>query len=132
MLSFYLYLIVIKNLLIFSNLGFGWEWGPSAGLGNLVVCLNDNPWYEHCLQPPCGQLNVVNDAMYELLGTIYSSMFSIFDNGLFHMGGEEVYLKCYNDTREITDWMEAAGVARDVDGFMYLLGYYQQKGRGNL
>lgn len=60
-----------------AHVGFGWEWGPSAGLGNLVVCLNEDPWYDLCLQPPCGQLNIVNDNVYVMLGMQISKFHDI-------------------------------------------------------
>ncbi|OXA43476.1 Chitooligosaccharidolytic beta-N-acetylglucosaminidase [Folsomia candida] len=115
-----------------SHAGFGWEWGPSAGMGNLVVCLNADPWYDYCLEPPCGQLNIVNNYVYELLGEIYTSMLGIFDNDLFHMGGDEVHMNCYNTTKEITDWMAENGTSTDMDGFVSLLGSFTSKAHDKL
>ena len=36
------------------------------------------------------QLNIVNEKVYELLGTLYKEMFEIFDPDVFHFGGDEV------------------------------------------
>lgn len=30
----------------------------------MVVCLNKEPWREFCNEPPCGQLNPVNNETY--------------------------------------------------------------------
>lgn len=46
-----------------SHAGNGWQWGPAAGLGNMTVCLNVQPWRKFCVQPPCGQLNPFNENM---------------------------------------------------------------------
>ncbi|XP_021963248.1 chitooligosaccharidolytic beta-N-acetylglucosaminidase isoform X1 [Folsomia candida] len=115
-----------------AHVGFGWEWGPSAGLGNLVVCLNEDPWYDLCLQPPCGQLNIVNDNVYVMLGHIFTSMLKIFDNDLFHMGGDEVHFGCYNSSEEIKAWMAANGTSTDVAGFVSLWGSFQHQAHDKL
>ncbi len=38
------------------------------GYEELAVWVNEDPWYEYCVEPPCGQLNIVNENMYQLLG----------------------------------------------------------------
>ena len=35
--------------------------------GDLVVCLGKEPWTDYCLEPPCGQMNVVNQGLYPVL-----------------------------------------------------------------
>lgn len=41
----------------------GWQWGESEGLGELSVCRG--MWTNKGLEPPSGQLNVANPAVYE-------------------------------------------------------------------
>jgi len=55
-----------------GSLGHGWQWGPTEDKGNLVVCLDADPWYDYCVEPPCGQLNIANQEVYNILGTIFS------------------------------------------------------------
>lgn len=51
-----------------AHVGNGWQWGPKEGKGDMAVCINQGPWEKFCVEPPCGQLNPVNEAMYEILG----------------------------------------------------------------
>lgn len=74
-----------------SHAGNGWQWGKSAGLGDLAVCVNQMPWRSYCIQPPCGQLNPINPHTYSVLGDIYNDIIDILPNKeVFHMGGDEV------------------------------------------
>lgn len=74
-----------------SHAGNGWQWGPSAGLGNLAVCVNKNPWRQYCIQPPCGQLNPANPNVFAVLGELYKDIVEVFPKEeYFHMGGDEV------------------------------------------
>lgn len=52
----------------------GWAWGEEAGLGPLVVCAGQQPWRSFCIQPPCGQLNPANLAVYSVLRSLYRSV----------------------------------------------------------
>lgn len=56
-------------------------------------------------------------------------MLKIFDNDLFHMGGDEVHFGCYNSSEEIKAWMAANGTSTDVAGFVSLWGSFQHQGK---
>lgn len=74
-----------------SHVGNGWQWGSEVGLGDLAVCLNQQPWRQYCIQPPCGQLNPANKNVYNVLGDLYNDMIDMLpQNEAFHMGGDEV------------------------------------------
>jgi len=74
-----------------SHAGNGWQWGEAAGLGQLAVCVNQQPWRKYCIQPPCGQLNPTNPNLYRVLRDLYRDMLDIFPAGEpLHMGGDEV------------------------------------------
>ncbi|XP_027837805.2 chitooligosaccharidolytic beta-N-acetylglucosaminidase-like isoform X2 [Aphis gossypii] len=91
-----------------AHAGYGWQWGKDAGLGNMVICLGNRPWEDYCLQPPCGQLNPLNNHTYTWLGKIYKDLVSVFPKGeAFHMGGDEVAVRCWNTTDEIVEWMQS-------------------------
>ncbi|XP_051156817.1 probable beta-hexosaminidase fdl isoform X2 [Leptopilina boulardi] len=102
-----------------SHAGAGWEWGPDAGLGNLAVCINQQPWRDYCIQPPCGQLNPVNPYTLSTLRNLYSDILDIWDKDtILHLGGDELFINCWNSTSEITDEMKAKGMGlRDIDFF---------------
>lgn len=61
-------------------------------------------------------------------GDIYADMMGMFDNDIFHMGGDEVDFRCYNDTKEITDYMKANDYPLTSEGFYQLWGEFQKKG----
>ncbi|XKL63937.1 hypothetical protein PGB90_006301 [Kerria lacca] len=111
-----------------SHAGNGWQWGESMGLGNLSVCVNKNPWRNYCVQPPCGQLNPINPNVYKVLGLLYKDLVNIFPEGeIFHMGGDEVAISCWNSTQEITDFMKKEGMTRNTEDFLELWAYFHNK-----
>ena len=54
-----------------ARAGNGWQWGEREGKGELAVCLNKEPWREFCNEPPCGQLNPLNNETYIVSGYFY-------------------------------------------------------------
>jgi len=88
-----------------AHCGEGWQWGPSKGMGNLAVCVKKEPWQNYCVEPPCGQLNPTNMKIYDVLGKIYKTYFDLFNPDIYHAGGDEININCWNTTAEITDWM---------------------------
>ncbi|XP_022910196.1 chitooligosaccharidolytic beta-N-acetylglucosaminidase [Onthophagus taurus] len=111
-----------------AHAGNGWQFGAHAGLGDLAVCVNRSPWRQYCIQPPCGQLNPINKNVYLTLGKLYSDLAKIFPKGeFFHMGGDELFIPCWNSTQEILDYMSQAGMGRDLEDFIVLWGEYQEK-----
>ena len=89
-----------------AHCGEGWQWGEKAGLGKLAVCVNKEPWQKYCVEPPCGQLNPTNDNVYDILGKIYKEYLDLFSPDIFHAGGDEININCWNTTKEITDWLK--------------------------
>lgn len=84
-----------------SHAGNGWQWGPSAGIGSLTVCGNQQPWRNFCIQPPCGQLNPANANVFHVLQRIYTDVVAAMAPGeALHMGGDEVY---YSSMRNKTN-----------------------------
>lgn len=61
------------------------------GYGDLAVCVNNKNWRQYCIQPPCGQLNPANAALYRVLKDLYADLAELLPRpALFHMGGDEV------------------------------------------
>ncbi|XP_064096224.1 chitooligosaccharidolytic beta-N-acetylglucosaminidase-like [Macrobrachium nipponense] len=111
-----------------AHVGNGFQWGPQHGLGNLAVCVNEEPWQSFCLEPPCGQLNLANEKMYEVLGQIYRDLINLFQPlDLFHFGGDEINLACWNSTKEIMDWMNANGFGTSEDAYYEQWSKFQEK-----
>jgi len=111
-----------------AHVGNGWQWGPQEGKGDLAVCVNQEPWQKYCVEPPCGQFNPVNNHVYEILGKLYRDMLEIFDNDLFHMGGDEVNVNCWNTTTEITQYLIKNSKDLSQESFTELWNDFQQKG----
>lgn len=111
-----------------AHAGYGWQWGQKAGLGDLAVCVNKQPWRSYCIQPPCGQLNPVNPNVSVVMKEVYKDLIQVNDGEVnFHMGGDEVHLGCWNSTQEIVDGMRQRGYNRTKDGFMQLWSEFQQE-----
>ncbi|KAF4531844.1 hypothetical protein B566_EDAN000870 [Ephemera danica] len=101
---------IIPELDAPAHAGNGWQWGPQAGLGELAVCINQQPWKNYCIQPPCGQLNPGNENVYKILGDIYGDMANAFRphaNTVFHMGGDEVVISCWRSSQAVTEWLSS-------------------------
>ncbi|XP_017871691.1 PREDICTED: chitooligosaccharidolytic beta-N-acetylglucosaminidase [Drosophila arizonae] len=111
-----------------SHAGSGWQWGPAAGLGNMSVCLNQSPWRNYCVQPPCGQLNPINDHMYAVLKEIFADIAELgAPEETIHMGGDEVFIPCWNRTEEITTQMKARGYDLSQESFLRLWSQFHQR-----
>ena len=86
-----------------AHAGNGWDWGPKHGMGELSLCINQQPWNFYCGEPPCGQLNPKNNNTYLVLEKLYSELLEATGPvDFFHLGGDEVNLECwaqhFNDT----------------------------------
>ncbi|XP_071535259.1 chitooligosaccharidolytic beta-N-acetylglucosaminidase-like isoform X2 [Panulirus ornatus] len=111
-----------------AHVGNGWQWGEMQGLGKLAVCVNKEPWQSYCVEPPCGQLNLANPKMYEVLGQIYNEIVELFSPiDLFHFGGDEVNLNCWNTTEEIVSWMTDNNFGLDEDAYYNQWNVFQNK-----
>ncbi|XP_055625066.1 chitooligosaccharidolytic beta-N-acetylglucosaminidase isoform X2 [Toxorhynchites rutilus septentrionalis] len=111
---------VIPELDAPAHVGEGWE------RTNLTSCFNYQPWEKYCVEPPCGQLNPIKDELYNVLEDIYREMNEMFTHtDMFHMGGDEVSMSCWNTSAEIQQWMKAKGWGLEESDFMKLWDYFQ-------
>lgn len=80
-----------------AHAGNGWDWGVKHGLGELAVCVNQQPWNMYCGEPPCGQLNPENPNVYKVLENLYKDVLELSkETEMFHLGGDEVNLHCWD------------------------------------
>lgn len=70
-----------------AHVGVGWDF---PGAENYTVCVEREPWFDWCLQPPCGQLNPAEPEIYDQLEAIYEELHDVFQFDTFHMGADEV------------------------------------------
>ncbi|MPC14659.1 Chitooligosaccharidolytic beta-N-acetylglucosaminidase [Portunus trituberculatus] len=109
-----------------AHVGNGWQWGDKEGLGQLAVCVNQEPWQSYCVEPPCGQLNLANPNMYDVLGQIYKELVQLFSPlELFHFGGDEVNLNCWNTTEEIFNFMVDNGYGTNESDYYHQWAVFQ-------
>ena len=76
--------LVVPELDQPAHTGAGWD-----SEEDLLVCHQASPWEDYCVQPPCGQLNLANPAIYSTLNTVFSDMLDMFSPPVFHLGGDE-------------------------------------------
>ena len=110
-----------------AHVGNGWQFGEAEGKGRLAVCVNQEPWQDYCVEPPCGQINPVNDNVYDVLGKLYQDFFELFDTDMFHMGGDEVNLNCWNTTEEIKEFLRREGKTGTEEELLGLWRTFQDK-----
>lgn len=103
-----------------AHAGNGWQWGEAAGLGRMALCVNQEPWTKYCVEPPCGQLNPLNENTYNILSIIYEDYVRRFQPDLFHFGGDEVNVGCWNTSKEVTNWMNSMNKSRSKEDFLDL------------
>lgn len=93
------------------------------------MCVDSQPWKKSCIQPNCGQLNPANENMYSTLRDIYRDIRDYKERDEFiHLGGDEVFIQCWNQTKEITDYMETQKFSRYTsEGFLQLWAQFQDR-----
>lgn len=80
----------------------GWKRNNSE----LVVCGNSEWDLERtAVEPPAGQLNPLSAKTYQVIQEVYLELTDIFPDNLFHVGGDEVSVGCYNSSSEIRQWL---------------------------
>uniref|UniRef100_A0A182M4F8 Beta-hexosaminidase n=1 Tax=Anopheles culicifacies TaxID=139723 RepID=A0A182M4F8_9DIPT len=111
---------IIPELDAPAHVGEGWE-----KLG-VTACFNYQPWENYCVEPPCGQLDPTQDALYNILEDVYREMNVMFNRSdVFHMGGDEVSIRCWNATVRIQNWMNEQEWGLQEADFMKLWNYFQ-------
>jgi len=112
-----------------AHVGNGWQFAEDKHpeWGRLAVCVNKEPWQEFCVEPPCGQFNVLNEKVYELLGDMFKEWFEMFDTDVFHMGGDEVNFDCWRSEPEFKDYMKQHNKNGSKEDYLDLWREFQQK-----
>lgn len=79
-----------------AHSGNGWQWGSLKGLGDLSLCVNQQPWMSYCGEPSCGQMNPKNNNTYNILESLYEELLNLTKTtDYFHLGGDEVNFDCW-------------------------------------
>ncbi|CAK9435278.1 uncharacterized protein LODBEIA_P57570 [Lodderomyces beijingensis] len=64
---------------------------------NIVECA-DQFWNYAGVEPPSGQLNIMNDETYTVIGDVYHELSNVFRDHYFHVGNDELQKNCYPDS----------------------------------
>lgn len=119
-----------------AHMAAGWQFGSSAGLGELVLCADPqgtggHQWATDALEPPSGQLNLANPNSLSILNSIYGDVIAQIPSPYFHLGGDEVIvgsddvtIACYNSStlgKPILDYLTTLGFSRNDQGSFYAL-----------
>ncbi len=70
------------------------------------------------------QLNPVQNGVLDVLEEVYREWWDVFRFDTFHLGADEIDLRCYNSSSELTDYMEERGIPRTQDGFLGMVVLY--------
>lgn len=86
---------------------------------DIVAC--ENSWWSNdnwplhtAVQPNPGQLEILNDKTYEVVGKVYKELSGLFTDDFFHVGGDELQTGCYNLSTITQEWF-AANSSRTYD-----------------
>jgi hexosaminidase len=94
---------------------------------NLTSCYHPEPSQPCMGAHPCGQLDPSKGELYIVLEDIYRELVEYFDNPeIFHTGGDEIFLPCWNASSSLQSWMLNRGWNLNEEGFMSLWGYFQE------
>lgn len=73
-----------------------------------------------------GHFDPTKDELYEYIGDIFGEIVEAFQPTLFHMGGDEVSISCWNTSASIREWMSTRmGWGDSKNDFMKLWSHYQ-------
>ena len=79
------------------------------------------------MEPPCGQLNPTSEKVYEILEGLYKDFLEGFHPDIFHMGGDEININCWNSSAPIKEWIEARGWDTSAETYFQLWKYFQDR-----
>ncbi|KAG9287419.1 hypothetical protein G9A89_023791 [Geosiphon pyriformis] len=76
---------------------------------NLVACgnswwSNDNWDYFSALDPPPGQLDIINPKTYKVIKNIFKEVAAAFPDKLYHAGFDELQQYCYAYSQYVSNW----------------------------
>lgn len=88
----------------------------------LVACANswwsNDNWPLHtAVEPNPGQLEILNNDVYEVVGDVYNEVAGLFPDNFYHAGADELQTGCYNLSVITQDWF-AANTSRTYDDLL--------------
>src|SRR5699024_1562832 len=65
---------------------------------------NDVWKYHTAVEPNPGQLDILNNKTYDIVGDVYRELSGSFPDKWFHVGADEIQPNCFNYSRYVTEW----------------------------
>ena len=75
---------------------------------------NDVYEYHTAVDPAPGQLDLIYNGTYEVVGNVYKELSDLFHDNWFHVGGDELQTNCYNYSQRTVDWLNEGHTWSDL------------------
>ena len=99
---------VIPEIDMPGHASSGWKQVDKSILACIDSWWSNDNWPLHtAVEPNPGQLDILNNKTYEVVGKIYKELSGLFTDSFFHVGADEIQPGCYNFSTLITDWFAA-------------------------
>ena len=99
---------VIPEIDMPGHASSGWKQVDESILACIDSWWSNDNWPLHtAVEPNPGQLDILNNKTYEVVGKIYKELSGLFTDSFFHVGADEIQPGCYNFSTLITDWFAA-------------------------
>lgn len=106
----------------FDMPGHSRSWG--VGLPELVINCTGNPWSPPSAGQPHLYLDPLRNETWRVVGDLLAEAAAIFPDERMHLGADEVYWRCYNNSAAAQAAIVGAGRALDDDGLKWLVRAY--------
>jgi len=99
---------VIPEIDMPGHASSGWKQVDKSILACIDSWWSNDNWPLHtAVEPNPGQLDILNNKTYEVIGKVYKELSGLFTDSFFHVGADEIQPGCYNFSTLITDWFAA-------------------------
>ncbi|ORX80469.1 hypothetical protein K493DRAFT_242670 [Basidiobolus meristosporus CBS 931.73] len=93
--------------------GHSYSWG--IAMPEIVSCMNRQPdWSDFAAEPPSGQLNLINPRTLEVVRNLLQETTKWFEEELFHIGGDEVNMKCWETSPGYPEYLKEHNTTLDA------------------
>lgn len=73
----------------------------------MLVSCGNVPWTNNiAVESPAGQLDIAYNHTYTVVNRVNNEISSLFNDNIFHVGGDEINELCYNHSKYIQDWFK--------------------------
>ncbi|KAJ3066408.1 hypothetical protein HDU98_010309 [Podochytrium sp. JEL0797] len=81
----------LNPFILCQNSAVGWINPYNGGVGNEPL----GNWWPHCVEPPCGAVNIADPKAGPAISKLMMEYASLFPDSVMHLGGDEVSSFCY-------------------------------------